>query len=252
MTSLHTLLKRLDDWMQPGLFEDYAPNGLQVEGRDSISRLALGVSASADVIDQAVAWGADALLVHHGYFWKRESPVLTGIKGQRVRKLVQNQISLLAYHLPLDCHLEFGNNKTLLDHLGLHGGKPVEGENGLLWSIFLGSDQTIESLAERVAEQLGRDPLVIESPRANKGVNHLIVCTGGAQDYITKAHIYGADVYMSGEISERTTHEARELGVHYIAAGHHATERYGVQALGEKIRRELGLEVCFFDDHNPA
>ena len=166
MTSLHTLLQRLDDWMQPSLFEDHAPNGLQVEGRDSVSRLALGVTASADVIDQSVAWGADALLVHHGYFWKRESPVLTGIKGQRVRKLMQNQISLLAYHLPLDCHPEFGNNKTLLDHLGLDGGKPIEGENGLLWSIFLGPDQTIDLLAERVAEQLGRDPLVIEASRA--------------------------------------------------------------------------------------
>tara|TARA_B100000900_G_scaffold57477_1_gene43013 strand:+ start:654 stop:1370 length:717 start_codon:yes stop_codon:yes gene_type:complete len=238
--------------MQPSLFRDYTPNGLQVEGRDSVARLALGVTASADVIDQSVAWGADALLVHHGYFWKRESPALTGIKGQRVRKLIQNQISLLAYHLPLDCHSEFGNNKTLLDQLGLHGGKPVEGENGLMWSIFLDSDQTLDSLAKRVAEKLGRDPLVIESSRANKSINHLVVCTGGAQDYLNKAYMYGADVYLSGEISERTTHEARELGVHYIAAGHHATELYGVQALGEKISRELDLEVCFFDDHNPA
>ncbi|HAN80000.1 MAG: Nif3-like dinuclear metal center hexameric protein [Gammaproteobacteria bacterium] len=252
MISLHTLLQRLDDWMQPSIFRDYAPNGLQVEGRDSVARLALGVTASADVIDQSVAWGADALLVHHGYFWKRESPALTGIKGQRVRKLIQNQISLLAYHLPLDCHSEFGNNKSLLDQLGLHGGKPVEGENGLMWSTFLGPDQTIDSLAKRVAEKLGRDPLVIESSRANKSVSHLVICTGGAQDYLSKAYMYGADVYLSGEISERTTHEARELGVHYIAAGHHATERYGVQALGEKISLELDLEVCFFDDHNPA
>jgi len=238
--------------MQPSTFIDHAPNGLQVEGRDSVARLALGVTASADVIDQSVAWGADALLVHHGYFWKRESPALTGIKGQRVRKLIQNQISLLAYHLPLDCHAEFGNNKTLLDQLGLHGGKPVEGENGLMWSIFLGPDQTIDSLAKRVAEKLGRDPLVIESSKGNKSISHLMICTGGAQDYLNKAYMYGADVYLSGEISERTTHEARELGVHYIAAGHHATERYGVQALGEKISRELDLEVCFFDDHNPA
>ena len=252
MTSLHTLLQRLDDWMQPSTFIDHAPNGLQVEGRDSVARLALGVTASADVIDQSVAWGADALLVHHGYFWKRESPALTGIKGQRVRKLIQNQISLLAYHLPLDCHSEFGNNKTLLDQLGLQGGKPVEGENGLMWSIFLGPDQTIDSLAKRVAEKLGRDPLVIESSKGNKSISHLMICTGGAQDYLNKAYTYGADVYLSGEISERTTHEARELGVHYIAAGHHATERYGVQALGEKISRELDLEVCFFDDHNPA
>ncbi len=252
MISLHTLLQRLDDWMQPSSFEDYAPNGLQVEGRRSVSRLALGVTASADVIEKSAAWGADALLVHHGYFWKRESPVLTGIKGWRVRELIQNQMSLIAYHLPLDCHHEFGNNKTLLDHLGLQGGKPVEGEDGLLWSVSLNPEHTLASLTERVAKQLGRGPLVIESPRADTNVSHLIVCSGGAQDYLTKAHMYGADVYLSGEISERTTHEARELGVHYIAAGHHATERYGVQALGGKISRELGLEVCFFDDHNPA
>ena len=136
MTSLHTLLKGSMVGCNRACLKDHAPNGLQVEGRDLISRLALGVTASADVIDQSIAWGADALLVHHGYFWERESPVLTGIKGQRVRKLIQNQISLLVYHLPLDCHPEFGNNKTLLDVVLDHA-KPIEGENGLLWSTLL-------------------------------------------------------------------------------------------------------------------
>ena len=252
MTSLHTLIQTLDNWMKADSFEDYAPNGLQVEGQGSVDKLALGVTASADVIEQAAVWGADALLVHHGYFWKNESPTLSGMKGHRVRALFENQISLIAYHLPLDCHPEFGNNKTLLDQLDLSGGTPIEGEGGLLWSVPLGGQFTLPQLAAEVASRLNRTPLVIESPRAPKTLNRLVVCTGGAQDYLSKAKLYGGDVYLSGEISERTTHEARELGVHYISAGHHATERYGVQALGAKVQQEFGIEVAFFDDHNPA
>lgn len=252
MTSLHTLIQTLDNWMEADSFKDYAPNGLQVEGQGSVDKLALGVTASADVIEQAAVWGADALLVHHGYFWKNESPTLSGMKGHRVRALFENQISLIAYHLPLDCHPEFGNNKTLLDQLDLSGGTPIEGEGGLLWSVPLNGQFTLPQLAAEVASRLNRTPLVIESPRAPKSLNRLVVCTGGAQDYLSKAKLYGGDVYLSGEISERTTHEARELGVHYISAGHHATERYGVQALGAKIQQKFGIEVAFFDDHNPA
>lgn len=252
MTSLHTLIQTLDNWMEADSFKDYAPNGLQVEGQGSVDKLALGVTASADVIEQAAVWGADALLVHHGYFWKNESPTLSGMKGHRVRALFENQISLIAYHLPLDCHPEFGNNKTLLDQLDLSGGTPIEGEGGLLWSVPLNGQFTLPQLAAEVASRLNRTPLVIESPRAPKSLNRLVVCTGGAQDYLSKAKFYGGDVYLSGEISERTTHEARELGVHYISAGHHATERYGVQALGAKVQQEFGIEVAFFDDHNPA
>ena len=251
-TSLHTLIQTLDDWMQADSFKDYVPNGLQVEGRDAIHKLALGVTASADVIEQAVGWGADALLVHHGYFWKNESATLTGIKGRRIRALLENQMSLIAYHLPLDCHPEFGNNKTLLDQLDLPDGFPIDGEGGLLWSVVLDGQLTLDQLADRIASRLNRTPTVIQSPRAKDRLEGMIVCTGGAQDYITKAQRYGADIYLSGEISERTTHEARELGVHYIAAGHHATERYGVQALGSKINQTMGLETAFFDDHNPA
>lgn len=252
MTSLHVLIQTLDDWMKPELFEDYAPNGLQVEGCEKIYRLALGVTASAEVIQQAASWGADALLVHHGYFWHKESPVLTGMKGQRIRALMNHQMSLVAYHLPLDCHSEFGNNKTLLDQLGFVGGQPIAKENGLLWSVPLAKSLTIDHLASKVQFALGRAPMVIESPKGSRTLSRLVVCTGGAQDYLTKALYYGADVYLSGEISERTTHEARELGIHYIAAGHHATERYGVQALGQKLASSLDLEVVFFDDYNPA
>ena len=213
MTSLHTLIQTLDNWMEADSFKDYAPNGLQVEGQGSVDKLALGVTASADVIEQAAVWGADALLVHHGYFWKNESPTLSGMKGHRVRALFENQISLIAYHLPLDCHPEFGNNKTLLDQLDLSGGTPIEGEGGLLWSVPLNGQFTLPQLAAEVASRLNRTPLVIESPRAPKSLNRLVVCTGGAQGYLSKAECHGGEVYLSGEISARTTHGACELGV---------------------------------------
>lgn len=252
MISLHTLMQTLDDWMRPSEFQDYAPNGLQVEGRDSIGRLALGVTASADVIDQALAWNADALLVHHGYFWRNEPVTLTGMKGARVRRLMKNDMSLLAYHLPLDCHAEFGNNVTLLQHLGFLDCQPITGESGLLWEASIDPAMTPRELGDLIGERLERQPLVVESPVGVAKIRRLIVCTGGAQDYLSRAHRHGADAYLSGEISERTTHEARELGVHYLSSGHHATERYGVQALGQKLSQHFEIEVAFFDDHNPA
>lgn len=252
MTSLHTLTQTLDAWMRPNEFNDYAPNGLQVEGRSEIAKLALGVTASLDVIEAASAWGADALLVHHGYFWRNESVTLTGMKGRRVRRLFESGMSLLAYHLPLDCHSEFGNNVTLLKTLGFEKMQPVAGEAGLMWEAELPDVLSIRALGEHVGSVLDRAPLVVESPTGAVRVSRIMVCTGGAQDYLAKAAGAGAEVYLSGEISERTTHEARELGVHYIAAGHHATERYGVQALGQKVAAELGIEVAFFDDLNPA
>ena len=252
MTSLHTLIDTLDNWMRPDLFDDYAPNGLQVEGRGQINRIAVGVTASAQVIEEAVNWKADALLVHHGYFWRGESPNLTGMKGRRLKRLFENQMSLIAYHLPLDCHSEFGNNKALLDQIGLQGGLPIASENGLMWSVELKPKTSLSALSNLIATKLNREPLVISSPIGSSDLCRLVLCTGGAQDYLTKAHALGADVYLSGEISERTTHEARELGVHYIAAGHHATERYGVQELARKLELQLGLQTMFFDDHNPA
>ena len=252
MISLHTLLETLDGWMRPGDFQDYAPNGLQVEGRQEITRLALGVTASADVIDQAVAWNADALLVHHGYFWRNEPITLTGMKGARVRRLMQHNLSLLAYHLPLDCHPEFGNNIALLQHLGWTDCEALAGEAGLMWVAHFAEPMTPSEVSAHLAHALNRAPLCVESALGPKQIERLVVCTGGAQDYLVRAHRAGADAYLSGEISERTTHEARELGVHYFAAGHHATERYGVQALGQKIANQWPLEVAFFDDHNPA
>jgi dinuclear metal center YbgI/SA1388 family protein len=252
MISVHRLIETLDDWMQPADFRDYAPNGLQVEGRSQVKRLALGVTASQAVIDAAISWDADALLVHHGYFWKNEPPVLTGMKGARVKALMGAELNLIGYHLPLDCHAEFGNNVRLLHHLEWTHCEPVTATNGLLWRAFLDPAQSVEAISQHISTRLERDALLIESPRGRSRVQHIIVCTGGAQDSIHQAAAYGADVYISGEISERTTHEARELGVHYIAAGHHATERYGVQALGSTLATAFDLETKFFDDGNPA
>ncbi len=252
MVSLHTLIETLDDWMQPELFNDYAPNGLQVEGRTKIQRIAVGVTASAQVIEEAIQWEADALLVHHGYFWRGEANILIGMKARRLKRLFENDMSLIAYHLPLDCHPEFGNNKTLLDQIGLQDGQPIASENGLMWSVELEPKTSLAGLSNLIATRLDRPPLIVPSPLGLSELRRLVICTGGAQDYLLKAHAFGADVYLSGEISERTTHEAREMGVHYIAAGHHATERYGVQALARKLQLQFNIQMKFFDDYNPA
>jgi dinuclear metal center protein, YbgI/SA1388 family len=252
MISVHRLIETLDDWMQPANFLDYAPNGLQVEGRSQVQRLALGVTASQAVIDAAIEWGADALLVHHGYFWKNESPCLTGMKGARVKALMAADLNLIGYHLPLDCHPEFGNNVRLLHHFGWTHCEPVAGTEGLLWRATLNTAHSPEAVAQHVSDRLDRQSLLIESAKGPKSVQHIIVCTGGAQDSIHQAAAHGADLYLSGEISERTTHEAREMVVHYIAAGYHATERHGVQALGSKIAKASELESQFLDDGNPA
>lgn len=250
MLSLQRLVSELDAWMSPSSFQDYAPNGLQIEGRETIQRLALGVTASAAVIEQALAWQADALLVHHGYFWKNEPMTLTGMKGRRIKRLLQADVSLLAYHLPLDCHSEFGNNVALMAHLGWDCYEPVS-PDGLIWVATLPVPSTPMVLAAHLRARLLRAPTVIAADAA-QSLQRIALCTGGAQDYLVRAAAFGVDGYLSGEISERTTHEARELGVTYFAAGHHATERYGVQALGRRIHDRLGIEVAFFDEDNPA
>lgn len=250
MLSLQRLVAELDAWMSPSLFQDYAPNGLQIEGRPMIRKIALGVTASAAVITQALAWDADALLVHHGYFWKNEPLTLTGMKGRRIKRLCQADVSLLAYHLPLDCHTEFGNNVALASQLGWDRCDRAD-QQGLIWIATLPEPTTVAGLADQVSARLARRPTVI-APDPSHLIQRIALCTGGAQDYLSRAATFGVDAYLSGEISERTTHEARELGVVYMAAGHHATERYGIQALGQRITESLSVEVAFFDDDNPA
>ncbi|MCG6656450.1 Nif3-like dinuclear metal center hexameric protein [Halomonas campisalis] len=253
MISRDELTRACDTLLDAARFKDYTVNGLQVAGREGVVRVMSGVTACQALLDEAVAWQADLLLVHHGYFWKNEPVAITGIKQRRLRTLLLHDISLLAYHLPLDAHARLGNNAELGRRLGFEVDGCADGElgEGLVWLGRPASPLSPASLAARLGETLAREPLLIEAPEGGE-IRRVAWCTGGAQDMITLAWESGADAFISGEISERTTHLARELGIHYLAAGHHATERYGVQALGEWLSREFGIEHRFVDIDNPA
>ena len=230
---------------------DFSPNGLQVEGRERIARIVTGVTASAALIDAALAEGADAILVHHGYFWRGEDGRVTGIRRQRLKRLLANDLNLFAYHLPLDVHPELGNNAQLGQLLGLVM-RSQFGENNLGW---LGQPadpavQTVGDLARVIEQRLARAPLIIGDPRQPLGT--VGWCTGAAQGYLDDAIGAGANTYLSGEISEQTVHLARETGVAYLACGHHATERYGIQALGAHLAGRFGIVHRFIDIDNPA
>lgn len=239
----------LGEYLQVQAFRDYCPNGLQVEGRAEIRRIVSGVTASAALIDAAIAAGADALLVHHGYFWRGEDARITGIRRRRIGRLIENNLNLFAYHLPLDAHPEVGNNATLGRELGL-AISARGGDNDLVVLAEAPSGLTIADFVATIGKRLGREPLVVGE--GGSPLRRVAWCTGGAQGYFEQAIAMGADAYLSGEISEQTVHLARESGVAYIAAGHHATERYGVQALGEHLAGRFGIEHRFIDIDNPA
>ncbi len=226
--------------------DDYCPNGLQIEGAAEIKTIIGGVTASQALIQQAIAAKADALLVHHGYFWKGESATLTGIKGQRIRQLIEHNINLIAYHLPLDIHPKLGNNAGLAELLGIHD----ESENPTSL-LRLGSIEpcSIERMIQHIQQKLNRPPTHL--PGGKQTVKTIAWCTGAAQDMIEEAASLNADVFMSGEVSERTTHLAQELGIHYLACGHHATEIFGVQALGQHWAEKFDVSFKFINIDNP-
>lgn len=230
-------------------FRDYCPNGLQVEGRAEVRRIASGVTASQAVLEAATAWGADAILVHHGYFWRSEDAAITGIKKRRVSHLLKHDISLLAYHLPLDAHPEFGNNAQLGIKLGFEE-QGRFGEQDIAMYGALAHPQTLHQLSQHIQTVLQRVPQVIG--HANPSIARIAWCSGGGQGYFEQAVALGVDAFLTGEISEQNVHVAQETGVAFIAAGHHATERYGVQALGEHLAARFGLEHRFFDQDNPV
>ena len=246
-------LNELRDYIESELavsrFRDYCPNGLQVEGRAEVRRIATGVTASQAVLEAATAWGADAILVHHGYFWRSEDAAITGIKKRRVAHLLKHDISLLAYHLPLDAHPELGNNAQLAEMLGF-----VEqgrfGEQDIAMHGVLAQPQTLQQLPKLIQLTLQRTPQVIG--HANPNIARIAWCSGGGQSYFEQAVALGVDAFLTGEISEQNVHVAQETGVVFIAAGHHATERYGVQALGEHLAERFGLEHRFFDQDIPV
>ena len=228
---------------------DYCPNGLQVEGRSEVRKLISGVTASFDFLQAAVAAGADVVLVHHGYFWRGENQCLTGMKRRRIALLMEHDVSLLAYHLPLDAHLELGNNTQLGRRLGFIETSRF-GEQCIAVQGTLPQTMTLKDLRMNIENLLSRKPLVIGD--AAKVVQRIAWCTGAAQDYFDEAIRLGVDAFVTGEISEQTVHAARESGVAFIAAGHHATERYGVQALGEHVAQKFGIAHQFIDMDNPV
>ena len=247
MVQRDDLVRYLDDLLEVGRFSDYCPNGLQVEGRSEIHSVVGGVTASLALIEAAAEAGADAVLVHHGWFWKGESLPVTGMKYRRMKALLDSGMNLFAYHLPLDAHPAHGNNVGLaraLDFaveggfggrggpdIGLHGRVPIP--------------ESPDQLGERLERLLGRRPLRVgHGPEI---VERVAWCTGAAQSLIEEAAALGVDAYISGEISEPTVHLAEELGLHYFACGHHATERFGVQALGAHLARAFDLEFRFID-----
>ncbi|HSM98242.1 MAG TPA: Nif3-like dinuclear metal center hexameric protein [Gallionella sp.] len=246
------LLNELRDYnaslLQTNLFKDYCPNGVQVEGRAEVRRIATAVTASQYVLDEAIAWGADAILVHHGYFWRNEEATIVGIKKKRIAQLLRNDVSLLAYHLPLDAHAELGNNAQLGKLLGL-----IEqgrfGDQNIAWLGTLAQPRTLAQFARQVADDLQRTPQVIGD--GDRSIQKVAWCSGGAQGYFEAAIAQGADAYITGEVSEQNFHLANETGVAFIAAGHHATERFGIQALGGHLATQFGLEHRFFDQANP-
>lgn len=246
------LLNELRDYnaslLQTNLFKDYCPNGLQLEGRAEVLRIATGVTASQQVVDEAVAWGADALLVHHGYFWRNEDAAIVGIKKHRIARLLRDDVSLLAYHLPLDAHDELGNNARLGQLLGI---KPTGrfGEQYIAWTGELERPLSLQQFTSQVELALHRTPQVIGDPE--RPLRKISWCSGGAQGYFEAAIAQGVDAYFTGEISEQNYHLANESGVAFIAAGHHATERLGIQALGEHLAGRFGLEHRFIDQANP-
>lgn len=251
-TTLIELVRHCDVELEIEGFKDYCPNGLQVEGRADVRRLACAVTANQLVLDEAVAWGADALLVHHGYFWRTEDARVVGMKRRRLQTLLSAQLSLLAYHLPLDAHPLLGNNAQFGQRIGAERSVPLHSsaEEGVGSVGALREPQTLQALLDTVRAITGRDPLLIGDP--HREVQSVAWCTGAAQGYIDRAVEAGADVYISGEISEQTVHSAREQGIAYIAAGHHASERYGVQALSQSLASRFELEWRFIDCDNPA
>lgn len=233
-------------------FDDYAPNGLQIAGSPSISTICTAVTASLEVIKKATQANADALLVHHGYFWKGEPSTIIGMRHARISELIRHNVNLYAYHLPLDCHLELGNNAQLAQLLELQAITTHQiGRNpDLLWSGCLTMSKSGDELTALLTDRLQRMPLHI--PGSNKPIERIAWCSGGAQDFIDTAHSLGVDAYLSGEVSERTYYQAHELGIHYFACGHHATERYGIQALGNHLAQKFNLSHLFIDSDNPV
>lgn len=251
MMDIKDLGTYLDKLLKTNLFSDYCPNGLQVSGKSSIVTVVTGVTACQALINEAVRLKADAILVHHGFFWKGENPCIIGIKRNRIATLLKHEINLLAYHLPLDAHPEFGNNIQLAEKLGIMPDpRSTENPTNLCWFGNRAVPLSGEELSKLITEKLARAPLHI--PGKSPEIKKIAWCTGAAQDAIEQAILWEADAFITGEVSERTVHIARENGLHFYAAGHHATECFGIQALGEHLSKTFGIKTIFINIENPV
>lgn len=251
MATLSDIIQWCDQTLKSPEFKDYAPNGLQIEGKHEVNKILCAVTASQTAVDAAIAQGADLLLVHHGYFWKGEPYPITGMRGKRIKSLIQHDISLVGYHLPLDSHPTLGNNAAIADLLELENIENLDPiERHPIGNIgYLKTPMSPEDFKLFASERIGFE--AIHLPCDKTRIQKVGFCTGGAQDYIKKAAEQNCDAYISGEVSERTFYEAAELGVHYYACGHHATEKYGVQRLAKAISEQFNIEYSYFELNNP-
>ena len=249
MAATAEIVDYLDTLLNARAINDYCPNGLQVEGCPTITRVAVAVTASLAVVQAAAEAGVDALIVHHGYFWKGEDPRVIGPQRRRLKALLAADLNLIAYHLPLDLHPEVGNNACFGRQMGwsITG---VAGDRGLIAWSDRDAAMPAPALAVQLQDVLGRAPLLVGD--LSRPIRRVAWCTGAAQDMLAEAAALGADAFISGEISERTTHQAREYGLVYASAGHHATERYGVQALAGRLEADFGIASVFIEDPNPV
>lgn len=253
--SQNDLLQYLNNLLNPQLFEDYAPNGLQIEGKPLITRAAFAVSATHESLQQALEWKADAIIVHHGIFWKHQgSRTVTGAWGERVKICVKNDLNLFGYHLPLDSHPEVGNAVALANEIGMSELTPFAlykkqplGTKGKLFKPM--SAQELKDKLEGILKR----QVILATPDEKKTIHTLGIITGGANNEWVKAMEDGLDAYLTGEISEYNWHDAKEAGIHYFAGGHHATEKFGIMSLMNRVKKDHPkLEVKFFDSPNPA
>lgn len=251
MAHLNEIVQWCDQTLSSNQFKDYAPNGLQIEGASEVNHILCAVTASDAAIDAAIEAGANVLLVHHGYFWKGEPYPITGMRGRRIKKLIQHNISLLAYHLPLDAHPSLGNNAAIADLLELEHIEALDPNEKFPIGNIGYLKQALSPEAFKAKLQSVFDFNIIHLPAQVESIQKVGFCTGGAQDFIHQAAIQGCDAYISGEVSERTFYEAQELNIHYYACGHHATERYGVQRLGNALSEHFSLKYTYFELNNP-
>lgn len=240
------LAKTLDDLLDADRISDYCPNGLQVEGRKQIRKVITGVTASLELLELAADKGADAVLVHHGLMWKGDPQVITGFRKRRLEVVLRAGLNVFGYHLPLDLHPELGNNVQLGGLLGWKADRAV-GSKGLVQVAHLPRPHCLDELVAKVSSVLGHRCEVVGNKEGGRFIKTVAWCTGGAPGYVEDAALAGADLYLTGELSEPSVHVAAETGVSLLGAGHHATERCGVKALGEWLAREKGLEVEFHD-----